>query len=93
MMLFKTLVDSFYWGFVIQVFYIFLDAITPNSFGTEIYTLWGFFLFYWYAFLILFVLRLPDIFGNSNKINNKTDTSLENNRNRARSGSAPPLGR
>ncbi|MCR4368440.1 MAG: hypothetical protein NUV67_00875 [archaeon] len=64
-MLFKILVETLYLTIVLQLFFIFLDLITPKPFGPEIYSLWGFFLFYFYTLLIMLVLRSSELLNNN----------------------------
>ena len=59
MLVFRTLVDALFWGLILQVFFYTLGLASAFTFGTRIFTLPAFVLWWFYAFLIIYVLRLP----------------------------------
>ena len=64
---FKLAVDSLFWSFILLLFYMLLDFISPVDFGTELYTLKGYVYFYFYTAIILIVLRMPKLMGWNNQ--------------------------
>ncbi len=58
---FRLIVDSIFWAFVLQLFYMLLDSISPVNFGQKIYVVEGYIFFYIAAFLVLLVLRMPKL--------------------------------
>jgi len=59
-MIFKLVLESFFWGFVIQIFFFIVEIFSGVSFGITIYTLQGFFLMWIYAFIIILSLRIAN---------------------------------
>ncbi len=56
-MIFRTIVDSLFWAFVLQIFFFTLDLLSAGNFKPETYTVFGFLLIWFYAFIIIYILR------------------------------------
>ncbi|HZX20576.1 MAG TPA: hypothetical protein VFF13_06210 [archaeon] len=63
-LVFKTVVDSLYWGLALIFFFWILSIFSVFEFGKIIFTIPGFFIALLYMFLVVYVLRLPQKWKN-----------------------------
>lgn len=56
-MLFKILVDSFFWAFIVQIFLAVVDSFSKVNFGLSTYSVFGFIILYFYTIVVVALLR------------------------------------
>ncbi len=67
----KSFVDALYWAVALVLFFFIVGEIGVKEFGSTIFTGGGFFLLFIYAFLIIYILRVPQKWSNSDNKNAK----------------------